>query len=196
MRAARRGLRGPEPRVIGKAAVCPWRVDALAVRPYIAGMIRISFLLLAIALTLAGGIAVAEDYSVGTIQIGNPWTRATPKGSTVAGAYMTITNKGSAPDRLLGGASAVADRFEVHSMVMDGGVAKMRPVDGGLEIKPGETVDLKPGGFHVMLTGLKQPLDKGQKVKATLEFAKAGKVEVEYTVEALGAASPAPAMHH
>jgi copper(I)-binding protein len=171
-------------------------VDALAVRPYIAGMIRITCFLLAIALTLAGGVAAAEEYSVGTIQIGNPWTRATPKGSTVAGAYMTITNKGTAPDRLLGGASAVADRFEVHSMVMDGGVAKMRPVEGGLELKPGETVELKPGGLHVMLTGLKQPLDKGQKVKATLEFAKAGKVEVEYTVEALGAASPAPAMHH
>jgi periplasmic copper chaperone A len=168
-------------------------VDALAVRPYIAGMIRITCFLLTIALALP---AVAEEYSVGTMQIGNPWTRATPKGSTVAGAYMTITNKGSAPDRLLGGSSAVADRFEVHSMVMDGGVAKMRPVDGGLEIKPGETVELKPGGLHVMLTGLKQPLDKGQKVKATLEFAKAGKVEVEYTVEALGAASPAPAMHH
>jgi copper(I)-binding protein len=157
-------------------------------------MIRITCFLFAVALTLAGGVAAAEDYSVGSIQIGNPWTRATPKGSTVAGAYMTITNKGSAPDRLVSGSSALADRFEVHSMVMDGGVAKMRPVDGGLEIKPGETVELKPGGLHVMLTGLKQPLDKGQKVKATLEFAKAGKVEVEYTVEALGAA--APAMHH
>jgi copper(I)-binding protein len=170
-------------------------VDALAVCPYIAGMIRITYCVLAIALAV-GGAAAAEEYSVGTIQIGNPWTRATPKGSTVAGAYMTITNKGSAPDRLVSGSSAVADRFEVHSMVMDGGVAKMRPVDGGLEIKPGETVELKPGGFHVMLTGLKQPLDKGQKVKATLEFEKAGKVEVEYTVEALGAASPSPAMHH
>jgi len=170
-------------------------VDALAVCPYIAGMIRITCFALAFVLAL-GGTAAAEEYSVGTIQIGNPWTRATPKGSTVAGAYMTITNKGSAPDRLVGGSSAVADRFEVHSMVMDGGVAKMRPVDGGLEIKPGETVELKPGGFHVMLTGLKQPLDKGQKIKATLEFAKAGKVEVEYMVEALGAASPSPAMHH
>ena len=168
-------------------------MDALAVCPYIAGMIRIAYVLLAIALAL-GGTAAAEEYSVGTIQIGNPWTRATPKGSTVAGAYMTLINKGSAPDRLVRGSSAVADRFEVHSMVMDGGVAKMRPVDGGLEIKPGETVELKPGGFHVMLTGLKQPLDKGQKIKATLEFAKAGKVEVEYMVEALGAAA-APAMH-
>ena len=170
-------------------------MDALAVCPYIAGMIRITCFALAFVLAL-GGTAAAEEYSVGTIQIGNPWTRATPKGSTVAGAYMTISNKGSAPDRLVGGSSAVADRFEVHSMVMDGGVAKMRPVDGGLEIKPGETVELKPGSFHVMLMGLKQPLAKGQKVKATLEFEKAGKVDIEYAVQALGASAPAMDMHH
>jgi copper(I)-binding protein len=168
-------------------------VDAPVGDPYIARMTRPASVLLAAALVLAGGVSVAEDYSIGTIQVGSPWTRATPKGSTVAGAYMTITNKGAAPDRLLGGSSAVADRFEVHSMVMDAGVAKMRPVDGGLEVKPGETLELKPGGFHVMLTGLKQPLEKGQKVKATLEFEKAGKVDVEYVVEAPGA--PAPAMH-
>jgi len=85
------------------------------------------------------------------------------------------------------------------SDVMEQGVAKMRPVEGGLEIKPGETVELKPGSFHIMLTGLKQPLEKGQKVWGTLEFEKAGKVDIEYAVEALGAASPAPAgqhMHH
>ena len=75
-------------------------------------------------------------------------------------------------------------------MAMENGVAKMRPVEGGLEIKPGETVQLKPGSFHVMLMGLKQPLDKGQKIKGTLQFEKAGKVEIEYTVEALGATSP------
>ena len=63
----------------------------------------------------------------------------------MAGGYMTITNRGRAPDRLLGGSSAVAGRFEVHSMVTEQGVAKMRPVEGGLEIKPGETVELKPG---------------------------------------------------
>ena len=78
-------------------------------------------------------------------------------------------------------------------MVMEQGVAKMRPVEGGLEIKPGETVELKPGSLHVMLTGLKQPLEKGQKVKATLEFAKAGKVDIEYAVEAAGTPSPADA---
>ena len=151
--------------------------------------------LLALALATAASDAIAEDYSIGTLQIGNPWTRATPKGSTVAGGYMKITNKGSGPDRLVGGSAAVAGRFEVHSMVMEQGVAKMRPVEGGLEIKPGETVELKPGSLHVMLMGLKQPLQKGQKVKGTLEFEKAGKVEIEYAVEALGVSAPAKHSH-
>jgi periplasmic copper chaperone A len=151
--------------------------------------------LLALSLATGASDALAEDYSIGTLQIGNPWTRATPKGSTVAGGYMKITNKGSAPDRLVGGSAAVAGRFEVHSMVMEQGVAKMRPVSGGLEIKPGETVDLKPGSMHVMLMGLKQPLEKGQKVKGTLEFEKAGKVEIEYAVEALGVSAPAKHGH-
>jgi copper(I)-binding protein len=151
--------------------------------------------LLALALATAASDATAEDFSIGTLQIGNPWTRATPKGSTVAGAYMKITNQGSAPDRLVGGSAAVAGRFEVHSMVMEQGVAKMRPVEGGLEIKPGETVELKPGSLHVMLMGLKQPLEKGQKVKGTLQFEKAGKVEIEYAVEALGVSTPAKHGH-
>jgi copper(I)-binding protein len=127
-------------------------------------------IVLVTALSIWAGDGLAADYSVGSIAVGNPWTRATPKGATVAGGYMTISNKGSAPDRLLGGSAAVAGRFEVHSMVMEQGVAKMRPVQGGLEIKPGETVELKPGSLHVMLMGLKQPLEKGQKVKGTLEI--------------------------
>jgi copper(I)-binding protein len=153
-------------------------------------------ILFAVALSIAASGAIAEDYNAGTIAIVNPWTRATPKGATVAGAYMTISNKGTAPDRLVGGSSPVAGRFQVHSMTMEQGVAKMRPVEGGLEIKPGETVELKPGSFHAMLTGLKQPLQKGQKVKGTLEFEKAGKVDIEYAVEAVGAAAPMPMEHH
>jgi periplasmic copper chaperone A len=158
-------------------------------------MTRTAFIL-TIALSVWAGAAGAEDYKVGTIEISNPWARATPKGATVGGAYMKISNKGSAPDRLIGGSTPAAGSFEVHSMAMEKGVAKMRPVEGGLEIKPGETVELKPGSFHVMLVGLKQPLTKGQKVKATLEFEKAGKVDVEYAVEALGASAPAMDMHH
>jgi copper(I)-binding protein len=173
-------------------------VDVPAVRPYIAGMQSVTrtALLLAIALSIWAGDASAEDFSIGAMQVGNPWTRATPKGSAVAGAYLTISNKGTAPDRLVGGSSAVADRFEVHSMMMEQGVAKMRPVEGGLEIKPGETVELKPGSFHIMLLDLKQPLEKGQKVKGTLEFEKAGKVDIEFAVEALGATSSAPGGLH
>jgi periplasmic copper chaperone A len=158
-------------------------------------MTRTAFVL-AVAFSIWAGGARAEDYKVGTIEISNPWTRATPKGATVAGAYMKISNKGSAPDRLVGGSAAIADQFQVHSMAMEKGVAKMRPVEGGLEIKPGETIELKPGSFHVMLTGLKQPLAKGQKVKGTLEFEKAGKVDVEYAVAPVGASAPAMDMHH
>jgi periplasmic copper chaperone A len=152
-------------------------------------------IVLVTALSIWAGDALAADYSAGSIAVGNPWTRATPKGATVAGGYMTISNKGSAPDRLVGGSAAVAGRLEVHSMVMEQGVAKMRPVQGGLEIKPGETVELKPGSLHVMLMGLKQQLQKGQKVKGTLEFEKAGKVEIEYAVEAVGATTPAAGGH-
>jgi periplasmic copper chaperone A len=157
-------------------------------------MTRTAFII-ATALSIWACEALAADYNVGTIAISNPWTRATPKGATVAGAYMSISNKGSAPDRLVGGSAAVAGQFEVHSMVMEQGVAKMRPVEGGLEIKPGETVEFKPGSLHVMLTGLKQPLQKGQKVKGTLEFERAGKVDIEYAVEALGATAPAGGGH-
>ena len=109
---------------------------------------------------------------------------------------MTITNNGSAPDRLVGGTAAVAERFEVHATMMEQGVARMRPIAGGLVIEPGETVELKPGSTHAMLMGLKQPLQKGQNVKGTLKFEKAGSVEIEYAVEALGATSPAAGAAH
>ena len=147
------------------------------------------------ALTMFASAGQAADYTVGDLQVANPWTRATPKGSMVAGGYMVITNKGAAADRLLGGSTTVANRFEVHRMATENGVMTMRPVEGGLEIKPGESVELKPGSFHIMLMGLKQPLEKGQHIKGTLEFEKAGKVDIEYTVEAIGA-TPAQGGHH
>jgi copper(I)-binding protein len=151
-------------------------------------------------LALAASPAAALDYTLGSLYIANLWARATPKGATVAGAYMRITNKGAAPDRLIGGSAAIAGRFEVHEMKTEQGVMKMRPLTAGLEIKPGETVELKPGSYHVMLMGLKSPLEKGQRVKGTLAFEKAGKIDVEFLVEAIGAAAPGPqgtpAPHH
>jgi copper(I)-binding protein len=101
---------------------------------------------------------------------------------------MKITNNGTVPDRLIGGSSPIAGRFEVHEMSVDqGGVMRMRLLKNGLEIKPGQTVELKPGSFHVMLVDLKQPIVEKQRFKGTLIFEKAGTVDVEYAVEAVGA---------
>ena len=140
----------------------------------------------AAAFALALNPAHAGDYKAGPLDVSNPWSRATPKGSSVAAGYMKITNNGSTPDRLVSGSSDVASKFEVHEMSMENGVAKMRPVKGGLEIKPGETVELKPGSFHVMFAGLKKPLSAGEHFKATLVFEKAGPVSVDYDVLAMG----------
>jgi hypothetical protein len=141
------------------------------------------------AFALAVTAASAGDYKAGSLDISDPWSRATPKGSSVAAGYMKIKNNGSAPDRLISGSSDVASKFEVHEMKMENGVAKMRPVKGGLEIKPGETVELKPGSFHVMFVGLKKPLSAGDHFKATLVFEKAGSVSVDYDVSAMGSES-------
>jgi copper(I)-binding protein len=148
-------------------------------------------ILLATAFALAVSSASAHDYKAGSLEIKHPWARATPKGSEVAGGYLTIVNTGTTPDRLVGGSNAVARKFEIHEMSMDGNVMKMRPLVNGIEIKPGETVELKPGSYHLMFVGLKEPFEKGKPVKGTLQFEKAGTVEVEYTVEAVGASPSA-----
>lgn len=121
----------------------------------------------------------------GDLEITAPWSRATPGGAKVAGGYMKITNKGQSADRLVGGSAEISGIFEVHEMRMDGNVMRMRALDKGLEIKPGETIELKPGGYHVMFLDLKKPLKAGDMIKGTLVFEKAGKVEVTYTVQAM-----------
>lgn len=124
---------------------------------------------------------------VGPITIEAPWFRATPKGAKVAGGYMRITNSGPEPDRLLGGTLDVANRVEIHEMAMEGAVMRMRPLTGGLEIRPGETIALAPGGYHVMGLDLRGGLVEGQVVQGTLQFQKAGIVKVEYVVRPIGA---------
>jgi periplasmic copper chaperone A len=138
------------------------------------------------AFSLAVTVASAGEYKAGSLDISNPWSRATPKGASVAAGYMRIKNSGSTPDRLVSGSSDVASKFELHEMKMEHEVARMRPVKDGLEIKPGETVELKPGSFHVMFVGLKKPLTAGDHFKATLVFEKAGSVNVDYDVLAMG----------
>ena len=134
--------------------------------------------------------AAAETFSIGDIVVETPWTRATPGGARVAGGYLRIVNKGAEPDRLIGGTSEIAERFEVHSMEMRDGVARMARVEGGLEIPPGEAVELAPGGYHVMFMGLNRALAEGETVSGTLVFERAGTLEISYPVAAMGVRTP------
>ena len=144
-------------------------------------------------LTLAGpgGPAHAHEYKAGALTIVHPWVRATPKGAQVAGGFLTVTNTGSAPDRLVGGAVTGSGRSEVHATSNEGGIARMRPVEGGLEIKPGETVKLAPGGYHLMFMDLKGSFVDGELIEGTLRFEKAGDLPVEFEVQSIGAQAPA-----
>ena len=132
----------------------------------------------------------ARDYKVGALEISQPWTRATPPTAPTGGGFLTVTNKGTTPDRLVAVRSPASDKVEVHEMKMDGNVMRMREVEKGLEIPAGATVTLKPGGFHIMFMGLKAPFAKDTKVPLTLVFEKAGSLDVELAVEALGASAP------
>jgi copper(I)-binding protein len=135
----------------------------------------------------------AEDVKAGDLVITQAWSRATPGGAKTGGGYLTIENKGSTPDRLIGGSADVAGKVEVHEMAMNNGVMTMRPLDKGLAIEPGKTVKLAPGGYHLMMLDLKSPLKKGDKLPVTLEFEKAGKVTVSLDVQGVGAQGPAAA---
>ena len=141
--------------------------------------------LLAAALALLAAGAGAHEYKAGSIRIDHPWARATPRGATVAAGYLKLTNTGSTPDRLVGGTSSASKDVEIHEMSMTDGVMKMRPIKGGLEIKPGQTVELKPGGSHLMFVNVKAPLKEGTSVPATLKFQRAGEVKLEFQVRPL-----------
>jgi copper(I)-binding protein len=148
--------------------------------------------LLAAAILLAAPSAFAHDYKAGDIEIGHPWTRATPPAARTGGGYLTLTNHGQTADRLVGGSSSVSSRVEVHTMEVTDGVMKMRELADGLALPPGETVKLEPGGFHLMLIDLKAPISEGAKIPVTLRFEHAGTVDIELSAGALGA----PAMEH
>jgi len=153
-------------------------------------MNKIGFFVAALVFaTCAAGTGHADDVMIGTLKLMTPWARATPKGATVGGGYFTVTNTGNAADRLVGGASDVSSRFEIHEMSMDRGVMKMREITSGVEIKPGQTIRFEPSGYHIMFVGLKQPLKEGDHIKATLQFEKAGKASVDFVVQGIGAKS-------
>jgi hypothetical protein len=138
------------------------------------------------AAVVVSGVAVADDFQLKSMRVSNLFVRATPPGATVAGVFMSIANQGKDADRLVGVASPAAAQVEIHEMAVDGGMMKMRAVQG-IELKPGATVQLRPGGYHVMLEGLKQPLKQGDQISLKLTFEKAGTLEFMVKVEAISA---------
>lgn len=131
-----------------------------------------------------------------TIEIEKPWTRATPAAATVAAGYVTLKNVGKEADKLIGGSVEGAASVEVHTMSNDNGVMKMRHLEAGLELPPGETVTLKPGGLHLMMMGLNAPFQEGGTLKGKLKFEKAGDVDVEFAVQPIGSSGPEDSHDH
>ena len=156
----------------------------------------------AYALALAVGLAAvpacvqgAETMSAAkaqSISVIKPWLRATPHAAPVIGGYVTLKNPARTPDRLIGATLPMAPNGEVHTMSMSGGMMHMRRLDDGLEIKPGQTVTLEPGGNHLMFLKPTAPIKEGESVKGTLSFAKAGTGTVTFAVGGMAAKS-APA---
>jgi periplasmic copper chaperone A len=126
----------------------------------------------------------------GAINISGPFARATLPNAPVGGGFMRIENEGPEGDRLVSVSSPLAGEVQIHEMKMTGDVMTMSPLPEGLVLPPGETVELSPGGYHLMLMGLTGPLVEGQTVPVTLVFEKAGPVEMELPI--LGAAARAP----
>ena len=151
----------------------------------------LQFFAFAALFALLGAPAHAQEVKAGDLVITQAWSRATPGGAKIAGGFLTIENKGAAPDRLLSGSGDIAGKVEVHEMATKDGVMTMRPLDSGLAIEPGKTVKLAPGGCHLMMFDLKHQLKQGDKVPVTLEFEKAGTVALSLDVQGVGAQAPA-----
>lgn len=141
---------------------------------------------LAATITFSALPSRASDYAAGPIAIEHPWTRATPPNANVAGGYFGLRNDGTENDRIVCGTSAVADRVEIHEMTMTDDVMRMRYMPDGVEIPAGGKVSFAPSAYHLMLIGLDGRLVEGTRVPVTLQFEKAGSVEVELTVDAMG----------
>lgn len=148
--------------------------------------------LMAALLTAFCTLAMAHEFTVGTLQIDHPWSRALPPNAPAGAAYFVIHNNGTDADTLLSVSSPIADKAELHSHVMLGDVMKMQRVDS-VAVPAGGEAKFAPGGNHVMLFGLKKPLVAGELFPLTLVFEKAGAVNVEVKVEQ---DAPAPSAEH
>ncbi|AXS84736.1 copper chaperone PCu(A)C [Marinobacter sp. Arc7-DN-1] len=137
---------------------------------------------LVLALALAAPATSAHDYSQGAVTVDHPWSRPTPPGTPVGVGYMSISNTGGNDIVLVGARTPRADRVSIHKSSMQEGVMRMTPVKGGLAIPAGETVELKPYSYHLMLEKLKSPLQEGEVIPLTLSFEGAEDMEVELNI--------------
>ena len=142
-----------------------------------------------VALAVCWGVAThvqAQSQTTGSISIDRPWARATPAGTKTGAAYVTLSNHGKTADRLIGASTPFAEKVQFHMDVEENGVMRMHELFA-VDIGPGTGFTFKPGGAHMMLVGLKQPLKEGQFLPLTLEFEKAGKIDVEAPIAKVGA---------
>lgn len=158
-------------------------------------MQRSRFVLALLTATALEQPALAHDFKSGSIELKHPWSRVAPPVAPVLGGYVTIVNTGTEPDRLIGGSSVIAGKFEVHESTLVDGVAKMRPLKDSLVINPGQTVDLQPGGTHIMFFSPTSRPAEGENFAGTLVFEKAGTIDVELAVQGMGKV-PAKAEDH
>jgi len=141
-------------------------------------------------LCCVSGVVGAHNYHLNGLTIDHPFARATPPGARSGGAFLVVDNAGNVPDRLLRASSSAAGAVELHQMAMDNGVMKMRALTG-MDVPPAGRLELKPGGYHLMMVDLKQPFKAGDHVPLTLTFEKAGSIDVVLEVESMGAAAGA-----
>lgn len=126
--------------------------------------------------------ADAQSWQLGDLTISAPFSRATLPNAPVAGGFMTLTNDGAQDDRLIGAESAVAGHMEIHEMAVVDHVMTMRELPDGLPVPAGETVELRPGGLHLMFMQLQQPLVEGETVEVTLTFENAGRIDLPLSI--------------
>ncbi|HUF81334.1 MAG TPA: copper chaperone PCu(A)C [Burkholderiales bacterium] len=148
------------------------------------------------ALWIAAGMSAAaavaaHSYGTGDLQVRHPWARATPPGARVAAGYLEIRNSGKAPDRVTGAGTSAAERVELHVLVRDGDVMKMRELQS-FEVPARQRLLLEPGGSHLMIVGLRKPFAKGDRIPITLRFERAGELKIELEVQSGDARRP----HH
>ena len=148
----------------------------------------------ALLATLFAAPARAQEVKAGDLVITQAWTRATPDGAKIGGGYLTIENKGTAPDRLIGGSADVAGKIEVHEMAMNNGVMKMRPLEEGLDHRSRQDRQARAGRLSSDDVRSQEPAEAGRQGAGHAEFEKAGKVTVSLDVEGIGAQGPRAAL--